>query len=104
MLAGQNGRIAVHQPRLAMFALVLCCALLSEKNSVALDFIDPDGDGTIMDADFASGCKAMAALNKSKKKQDQETLASLDQDGDSMLSDEEILQLAADARRAEDFT
>ena len=85
-----------------MFTLVLALALAADPAPEVLDFIDPDGDGSITDAEFAAGCKAMAALNKSKKKPDVELLEKLDPDGDGRLSDEEILQLAAEARKETD--
>ena len=87
-----------------MFTLVLALALAADPAPEVLDFIDPDGDGSITDAEFAAGCKAMAALNKSKKKPDVELLEKLDPDGDGKLSDEEILQLAAEGRVAVDYT
>ncbi len=85
-----------------MFALLLSLALAADPIPEVLDAIDPDGDSSITDAEFAAGCKALAALNKSQKKEDNALVEKLDQDGDGKLGNEEILQLAANARESSD--
>lgn len=82
-----------------MLSLILALVLSAEP--AVLDAIDPDGDGSITDAEFAAGCKALAALNKSKKKPDQALVEKLDTDGDGKLSEEEILEMAAEARKGD---
>ena len=85
-----------------MLTLILAVALSANPIPEVVDAIDPDGDGFVTDAEFANACKTFHALNKSKKKDDRELIGKLDDNSDGKLGDDEILQLAAEAREHTD--
>jgi hypothetical protein len=63
-----------------------------------VDLCDADGDGMILDAEFAAAVKRLVAIGKSKKPVDVKAAKRLDLDGDEKLSEQEAFVLCAAVR------
>jgi Ca2+-binding EF-hand superfamily protein len=94
-----------------MLPLLLCLIVSADELAFdpgakpvpeVVDLCDADGDGMILDAEFAAAVKRLVAIGKSKKKLDQAAAKRLDLDGDEKLSEQEAVILCATARHSED--